>query len=133
MLVCTCNCGSVAFEIKAPLSDIYVCHCSICRRFSGGNGLPVVILKDEDFDWLSGHDDIRVWNKPDAEWQANFCCVCGSALPGKNDTGTMFVPAGLLPDDVGDLEVRHHIFVGLKAGWDVIGDAGKRHEGPFTA
>jgi len=133
MLVCKCNCGSVAFEIRAPVSEVYVCHCSICRRFSGGSGMAVVILKNEDFDWVSGHEDIRIWNKPDADWDANFCRICGSALPGRNDSRTMFVPAGLLPDDVEGIEVKHHIFVGSKARWDKIGDAGKQHEGPFTA
>lgn len=71
--------------------------------------------------------------EPDAEWEANFCRVCGFALPGRNDSGTMFVPAGLLPGDVEGVEVKHHIFVGSKASWDVIGDAGKQHEGPFAA
>ena len=127
-----CNCGSVSFEVNAPLSDIYVCHCSICRRFSGGCGMPVVIVKNDDFQWLSGHESIRVWRKPDAEWEAHFCSICGSALPGMNDPDTMFVPAGILPADLKGLEVKHHIFVGSKACWDEIAGAGKQHEGPLT-
>jgi len=131
MFVCKCNCGSVAFEIKAPASDIYLCHCSICRRFSGSSGIAVVVLKNKDFKWLSGQEDIKVWKKPDADWEANFCSTCGSALPGKNDIEHMFDPAGMLPNDIKDLEVKHHIFVGSRASWDKIGDAGKLHEGPF--
>lgn len=132
MTVCKCNCGSVEFEIKAPVSAVNVCHCSICRRFTGGNGIAVVIVKTGDFKWLRGRENIRVWKKPDADWEANFCSTCGSTLPGKNDDEHMFVPAGMLPDDIGSLQVEHHIFVGSKAGWDEIGDAGKQHEGPFT-
>ncbi|WP_456297716.1 GFA family protein [Gilvimarinus agarilyticus] len=26
-----CNCGAVSFEIDRALSDIFVCHCSICQ------------------------------------------------------------------------------------------------------
>jgi hypothetical protein len=43
----------------------------------------------------------------------------------------MFVPAGLLDDPGGTLEVLHHIWVGSKAGWDVIGDDGKQHPEAF--
>lgn len=132
MFVCKCNCGSVAFKIKTPLSEIYVCHCSICRRFSGSNGVAVVVLRNQDFSWLRGKDDIRVWKKPDADWEANFCAICGSALPGKNDNERMFVPAGMLPNDIEGLKVSHHIFTGSKASWDEIGDAGTRHDGHFT-
>lgn len=132
MLACRCNCGSVTFEVKEPLTDVYVCHCSICRRFSGGSGMSVVILKNDDFNWLSGHENIKVWTKPDADWEANFCTICGSALPGKNDNESMFVPAGTLPATLAGLAVKHHIFVGSKACWDEIGDAGQQHEGPIS-
>ncbi|KJZ18832.1 GFA family protein [Loktanella sp. S4079] len=132
MNVISCNCGSVSFEIKAQPSDIYVCHCSICQRFSGAGGMPVVILKNDDFNWLSGQEHIKVWRKPDADWEANFCSICGSALPGMNDPDRMFVPAGILPPDIEGLEIKHHIFVGSKACWDEIAGAGKQHDGPFT-
>jgi hypothetical protein len=34
-----CNCGAVAFEADADLSGVFVCHCSICRRSTGNNGI----------------------------------------------------------------------------------------------
>ena len=126
-----CNCGAVSFDLGLPPADIYVCHCSICRRFSGGAGMPVVVLQNDAFQWLTGAEHVRVWKKPDVDWEANFCAVCGSALPGRNSDSTMFVPAGLLPDEAGPLEVRHHIFVGSRAKWDHIADGGKTHEGRF--
>ena len=51
---CECNCGAVAFEILSPLSDIYVCHCSICRRFTGGASIPVIVIPNDRFKWLKG-------------------------------------------------------------------------------
>jgi len=93
--------------------------------------MPAVILKNRDFEWLSGHDARTIWRNPNADWEANFCSVCGSSIPGKNDSETMFIPAGLLPGDTGSLKVKHHIFVGSKACWDEIGDSGKQHVGPF--
>ena len=94
--------------------------------------MPVVILKNDGFEWLSGHKSISVWRKPDADWEASFCSICGSALPGINDADTMFVPAGILPPGLKGLEVKHHIFVGSKAYWDEIAGAGKQHDGPFV-
>lgn len=132
MFVCQCNCGEIEFEIKTPPIEIYVCHCSICCRFTGGWGMPVVIVENKSFRWQKGRNSIRIWSKPNAEWESNFCVVCGSSLPGKNDDAHMFVPAGLLPGDIEGLEVKHHIFVGSKARWVEIGDAGKQHEGPFA-
>ncbi len=39
-----CNCGAVQFEIAADLSGVFVCHCSICRRSTGSNGIAVVVV-----------------------------------------------------------------------------------------
>ncbi len=126
-----CNCGAVAFEIDVPLADVYVCHCSICRRYSGAHGVAVVVVPNAAFRWVRGADQIRLWDKPDADWQAHFCGTCGSALPGPNDPERMFVPAGLIAEGGDDLAVAHHIFVESKAAWDQIGDAGKQHPGAF--
>ena len=125
-----CNCGAVAFEITADLTDVIICHCSICRRFSGANGVAVLVAPTEAFCWLKGEEQITTWNKPDADWIATFCSVCGSSLPGKNDETHMFIPAGLLMSD-DTLHVAHHIFVDSKAHWDQIGDPGVQHPGPY--
>jgi len=70
-----CNCGAVQFEIDADLTDVFVCHCSICRR----------------------------------------------------STKRMFAPAGSIVAGGDALRVAHHIWVGSKAVWDEIGDAGMPH------
>jgi hypothetical protein len=121
----------VAFEIGADLSDVYVCHCSICRRYTGANGIAVLVIDNSAFRWLRGEDQIATWKKPDADWQSWFCRVCGSPLPGANDAARMFVPAGLLTEGGENLKVAHHIWVGSKAVWDEIGDSGKQHHGAF--
>ena len=126
-----CNCAAVGFEIDADPAGIFVCHCSICRRATGSNGIAVVVVGNEHFRWLRGEDMIATWKKPDADWQTWFCRQCGSALPGHNDDARMFVPAGLISDGGESLQVRHHIWVESRAGWDVIGDAGKQHREAF--
>ncbi len=127
-----CNCGAVAFEIDADLSGVIVCHCSICRRSTGSNGIPVVVVDNDAFGWKRGKGQIATWEKPDADWQTWFCRTCGSPLPGRNDESRMFVPAGLISDGGEGLRVTHHIWVDSKADWDEIGDSGKKHREAFS-
>lgn len=131
MVTGQCNCGAVAFEIDAEVSDICVCHCSICRRSTGSNGIAVVVTENESFRWTSGEDNVATWKKPDADWQTWFCRSCGSTLPGRNDEARVFVPAGLIVEGDESLRVAHHIYVESKAAWDEIGDSGVQHADGF--
>ena len=128
-----CNCGAVGFAIDAAVSGVYVCHCSICRMSSGSNGMAVVLVDNANFRWLRGEEQISTWKKPDADWEAWFCKVCGSPLPGANDETRMFVPAGTITEGGEDLRVIHHIWVDSKAPWDEIGDSGKQHREAYEA
>ena len=122
-----CNCGAVAFAVEADARDIYVCHCSICRRWTGNNGVAVLVVPKQSFRWTRGEENVARWKKPDADWGSWFCKTCGSALPGGNDEATMFIPVGSLSKGVENLRVAHHIWVDSKAPWDEIGDNGRQH------
>ncbi|MGD2032094.1 MAG: GFA family protein [Gammaproteobacteria bacterium] len=131
MAVGECSCGGVAFEIKGDLLEVFVCHCSICRRSSGSNGMAVVVIDNDQFRWLRGKELVASWKKPDTDWQKWFCRICGAPLPGVNDETRMFVPAGLISEGGESLRVKHHIWVDSKAVWDEIGDTGERHREAF--
>ena len=126
-----CNCSEVAFEIICQVSDVYFCHCSICRKATGVNGIAVLVVKNSDFHWLKGTQNIKTWDKPGHDWQTSFCQTCGSTLPGANDDLRMYVPAGLITEGGEHLKIAHHIWVDSKASWDEIGDKGKRHPNAF--
>ena len=122
-----CLCGAVAFEIAEQVNDVFVCHCSICRRSTGTHGIAVLVMDNEKLRWTRGEDQINTYTLPGHDWQTWFCKTCGSPLPGANDEARMFVPAGLITQGVEHLSVSDHIFVDSKAPWDEIGDAGRRH------
>ena len=126
-----CNCGDVAFEVSTVLEDVIVCHCSICRRATGSNGIAVIVVDKASFAWTRGEEHIATWKKPDVDWQTWFCRLCGSPLPGENSATTMFVPAGLVGGD--SLQVAHHIWVDSKAAWDEIADGGRQHPEGYVA
>lgn len=127
----SCNCGAVKFGIKKEISDVYICHCSICRKSTGGGGIAVAIVSNENFSWIEGSSVIKTWVKPNHDWQTSFCQNCGSPLPGKNDDSATYVPVGLLDSGYQDLQVKHHLFVGSKADWERISDEGVQHQANF--
>ena len=45
----------------------------------------MVLVPNDQFRWVRGHELIATWKKPNADWQAWFCSVCGSSVPGEND------------------------------------------------
>lgn len=123
-----CNCGLVTFEVDIEIDYLYACHCSICRRWSGTQGVVVAVAPNASFRWLKGGTKVQSWSHPDCDWGSAFCPKCGSALPGRNDEDTMFIPAGSLKNGVEGVRISDHIWVGSKAGWDEIGGDGRQHD-----
>lgn len=128
----SCNCGAVSFEISADLKDVYVCHCSICRRASGGEAVAVLLVEKDAFHWLSGEAFIATWRKPQSRYESYFCQTCGSLVPGTNSDTHMFVPAGLIAEGGENLAVSDHLYVDSAAPWTCIGDNGRQHPGAYV-
>lgn len=131
MTIGTCNCGAVSFEITGEHKNVYACHCSICRRWTGANGVAVVIVSKHQFRWIEGEQNISDWKKPDADWVSRFCATCGSSLPVLNDAETLAVPAGLIDVSNKDLRVAAHIWTDSKAPWDEICGASPQFKAGF--
>ncbi|MEW9799723.1 GFA family protein [Alteromonas sp. CYL-A6] len=129
----SCNCGAISFSVMTPLTTVFICHCSICRKSTGSGGIAVTVVDNEAFKYDSGVELVRTWVKPNHDWLTNFCDICGSPLPGKNDPKRLYIPVSLLDSGYKDLEVKHHIFVDSKASWEQIGDSGKQHKNSFIA
>ncbi|MGQ3821156.1 GFA family protein [Pseudomonas alliivorans] len=49
-----CHCGNLRYQFDAPLKDIAHCHCSICRRTSGGTVMTWLTVPLTSFQWLAG-------------------------------------------------------------------------------
>jgi len=125
----SCLCGSIRFEYSRAVTEIYLCHCSLCRKNSGAASNAVIIVPEGDFKWISGDELRQVYTKPTG-WTATFYRTCGSPVPARMRDATAYgVPAGLLDDDPG-VRIGCHIFVGSKAPWDEIaGSAPQFQEG----
>lgn len=132
MLKGHCNCENVAFEAELENETVIMCHCTICQRASGVQGVAVLIVDKATFRWLRGKEFIANWSKPGADWQSWFCRNCGSPLPGKNDDSRMYIPAGTVSSGAERCEVSHHIWVESKPDWFVICDSGKLHDQNYS-
>lgn len=122
-----CLCGGIEFELRGRIPKLYQCHCSLCRRASGSSANAALVVDREQFAWLRGAELIARYATADG-WQSHFCRRCGSPLPNPTrGDRAWWVPVGLL-DDSGELELGAHLFVGSKARWDRIADAGRHFD-----
>ena len=119
-----CLCGAVRFQISGAMTDIYQCHCSLCRRSTGTGAIAACMCAFDDFKWLSGQGKLRSFSKTE-HYSVQFCEDCGSPAPMLHPDGNAYwVPAGLLDGQSHELKVGAHVYVASKADWDVIGDEG---------
>lgn len=72
-----CHCGRLRYEISGPLRDIAHCHCSICRRVSGGLVTTWITLPHSAFRWLAGTPARYDSSTSCARY---FCADCGAHL-----------------------------------------------------
>ena len=116
----SCLCGKVRYEITGNLGIFQYCHCSRCRKFTGSAHAANLLVKPEQFKWLTGEAMVGRFEHPDAKhFATSFCKHCGSSLPWLGQTGkAVVVPAGTLDDDP---QIRPHqnIFWGSRAQWYV--------------
>ncbi|MEO8698778.1 MAG: GFA family protein [Kofleriaceae bacterium] len=121
MLNGSCLCGGIRFEVTGPHSKIGFCHCSKCRKCSGGGYAACITVAGEHFHWLAGEDLITAGPKH------SFCRTCGAPMPEPNPKQTVYaIPIGCFDGDPA-LAIGDHIYVGSKAAWEVIGDNAPQH------
>lgn len=73
-----CLCGAVRFELADAPTEYGACHCSMCRKFSGGIELGLHLPSPDDVSW-TGADNIQTFQS--SEWaERGFCKTCGSSL-----------------------------------------------------
>ncbi|WP_044873434.1 GFA family protein [Pseudomonas sp. LFM046] len=72
-----CHCGQLRYTVEAPLTDVAHCHCSICRRTSGGIVTTWATVPLASFRWSAG---TPAEYASSSEAVRYFCSRCGSQL-----------------------------------------------------
>src|SRR6266702_8865283 len=68
-----CHCGRVRFEVTTDLERVTDCNCSVCTK----KGFLHLIVPPEQFELLTGADDLATYQFNTATAKHMFCRHCG--------------------------------------------------------
>ena len=113
-----CSCGAVRYRLKASPLSVYNCHCKDCQRYSGSAWSMSMIVRDGDFEVLSGKTEVYDRRADSGNVIAmNFCDHCHTWLWNVPPAGSIkVVRAGSL-DNMDWAEPVGNIWTDSKAAW----------------
>lgn len=108
-----CLCGSVELEVEMGNAEVAACHCSMCRKWSGG---PMMALETSDTLIISGESSVSRYHS--SEWaDRGFCVNCGTHLFYHLKPNNQYhVPVGLLSVEE-EIDFSHQIFIDEKPNY----------------
>lgn len=105
-----CLCGAVRFTAIPKVNEVGVCHCDMCRRWSGGVLMVVDCQDDVDFE---KDDDLGIYRS--SEWgERGFCRKCGTSLFWKTHGKGRYAISVAAFDDPGPMNFVDEIFIDEK-------------------
>ncbi|HSV52454.1 MAG TPA: GFA family protein [Burkholderiaceae bacterium] len=123
MLNGSCLCGKVAYQLTGTPIAMYYCHCSTCRKANGSSFATNMMVRSEDFSFVSGQDLLSSFeSSPDK--RRYFCSACGSPIYSQAEQSKHMVSVrcGTLDEDPA-VRPSAHIYVASKAPWFEFCDA----------
>jgi hypothetical protein len=120
----SCLCGGVRFELPDTFRPRAFCHCTTCKKLSGGVGTANGRVRSDELTILQGEELLRTY-QPDEGTAKTFCSVCGSNLFG-GGWPEVDEPSVRLSAIDSPLEGRphRHIFVRSVASWETLPEDG---------
>lgn len=106
-----CLCGAVTVSVEKLSEKVGVCHCTMCRKWSGG---PWLALECNGAVSWEGEENIATYHSSD--WaDRGFCKKCGTHLFYKLKAvhSQYFMPVGLF-DQEARYRLDHQIFIDEK-------------------
>ena len=125
----SCLCGGVRFEVTQPFEVVSQCHCTSCKKLSGGVGTVSGRVGTEAIRIVEGEELLRSF-QPDEGTAKTFCSACGSNVFGAGWPTSPKTSVRLSAlDSPFDLKPQQHIFVRSVAAWETLPDDGaERYE-----
>jgi hypothetical protein len=120
----SCQCGGVQFELPETFEARTFCHCTTCKKLSGGVGTANGRVDSDEVNILEGEELLRTY-QPDEGSAKTFCSVCGSNLFGGGWPESAQASVRLSAID-SPLETKpsKHIYVRSVASWETLPDDG---------
>jgi hypothetical protein len=119
----------VRFEVTDDFSAVRVCHCTTCKKLSGGVGTTNGRARTETVRVTDGRELISTY-QPEEGTAKSFCSRCGSNLFGGGWPDSEYTSVRISAlDSPFDRKPDAHVFVRSVAAWEVLPDDGaERHE-----
>ncbi|MES2886078.1 MAG: GFA family protein [Pseudomonadota bacterium] len=128
MIVGGCLCGGIRYQYQGVIEEISMCHCSMCRKAQGSAYVAVSPINAALFAITKGAELLKEYRAVPHKARV-FCSHCGSPLYSARDDlpnvkrlrlGTVETPF--------ECKNGYHIYVGSKAGWEILADDLPQHE-----
>jgi hypothetical protein len=120
----SCHCGAVRFEVTEDFSAVRICHCTTCKKLSGGAGTTNGRARTDTIRVVAGEELIRTY-QPDEGSSKSFCSQCGSNLFGGGWPESEFSSVRISAiDSPFDRKPEAHTYVRSVAPWENFPDDG---------
>lgn len=128
-----CLCGAVQFALTPKNLNVHVCHCDMCRCWTGGASMTLGLEGPPGF--TAGKDVVTTYKSSD--WgERCFCSKCGTNLfTNSPDYGYFGVSAGALDKEAhAKLQMDEEIFIDKKPHfYSFAGERPRLTEAEFLA
>jgi len=121
-------CGAVRFTAQNVPATYGICHCEMCRRWTGSAFVNVEIPSDG----IAWSNEAQIGTLQTSDWaERGWCRRCGSHLYWRMtdhsvDGATTDVPLGLF-DDANGFALSHEIYIDHKPdSFSFVGDGHKK-------
>jgi hypothetical protein len=128
----SCLCGAVRFEVTEPFERLAACHCTSCKKISGGAGTVSGRAPTGAIRVVAGQELVRTY-QPGEGSAKTFCSVCGSNLFGGGWPESTHTSVRLTTlDEPVEGPLGSHIFVRSLAPWETLPEDGaERFQGGY--
>lgn len=116
-----CLCGEIRYRVTGHQIRGTICHCGICRKWSGGAFLPWTLFDQSQFEWTKGTPGVI---QATLAVIRSFCSRCGSPLTFEfSDSSEIIgVTTGTL-DNPYDFPSTRHNWISREVSWlPTLGD-----------
>lgn len=124
----SCHCGAVRFEVVEDFETMSFCHCTTCKKISGGVGTANGRARSDSIRIVEGEELLRTYQPAEGSAKT-FCSACGSNLLGGGWPKSELASVRLSAIDT-SFEGRpvSHGYVRSVAPWETLPDDGlERH------
>jgi hypothetical protein len=120
-----CLCGAVRFTARPKSDEMAICHCRMCRRWSGGAFMAVDCSQGFEIE-----EDRSVGVYQSSDWgERGFCKTCGSTLFWRMRDGSSVHVSAQAFDHPEDFELTLEIFIDEKPANFSFANATKKMTG----